>query len=230
MNIDGTPPDATGARVLLVEDHELLAQSLIFTLKAEGVCPERAPLGSAEEVLAAASEGRYDVVLLDLDLGDAVGSGLHLIEPLQRTGARVVMLTAATDREQLAECIEAGAVGLIPKTVSFEHLLAAVREAVSLGNALSPGQRDELLAELRRQRREREERMKAFKQLTRREAEVLAALMDGKSAEEIATEWFTSIATVRSQIRAVLGKLRVRSQVAAIGLARRAGWDIPADR
>jgi DNA-binding NarL/FixJ family response regulator len=58
--------------------------------------------------------------------------------------------------------------------------------------------------------------------------------MEGKSAAEIAAEAVVSLATVRSQIRAVLQKLDVTSQIAAVALAHRSGWgrceeDVPAD-
>ena len=62
------------------------------------------------------------------------------------------------------------------------------------------------------------------RKLTARERQVLAALMEGKSCEVIADSWFVSLATVRTQIRAVLTKLGVGSQLAAISLAFRSGW------
>lgn len=221
-------PAAGGeCRVLLVEDHELLAQSLAFAMNADGYEVRQAPIDSHDSILEAARADAYDVVLLDLDLGRELGSSLSLIRPLQGTGARVVMLTAVTDRERLAECIEAGAIGLVSKAASFEQLLDSVREAVDLGTLLSPGQRDQLLAELREQRWARSQRMAAFSQLTRREQELLGLLMQGRSAQEIADTWVVSITTVRSTIRSLLQKLDVHSQVAAIGLARRAGWTPP---
>lgn len=216
---------ARPARVLLVEDHRLLAQSLTMALRAEGIEAAEAPLGSHEAILTAARVGRYEVILLDLDLGQGLGDSLSLLEPLQATGARVVMLTAVTDQERLAECVEAGAIGLISKNQSFEHLLAGLHEAVALGSLLRPGQRDELLAELRRQRHRRQERLAVFERLTTRERQVLACLMDGKTAADIAHDWYVATSTVRSQIRSLLAKLGVHSQIGAIGMARRAGWD-----
>lgn len=214
-------------RVLLVEDHELLAQSLVLALRAEGIEAERAPLTSTDAVLETAGSGSYELVLLDLDLGPGLGYSLPLIKPLQRTGARVVILTAVTDRERLAECIEEGAIGLVSKSQPFDQLLAALHDAVALGTLLKPGQRDDLLAELRRQRHQRRAELAPFEGLTRREREVLGALMEGKTAEDIASEWFVAMSTVRSQIRSLLAKLGVHSQVAAIGMARRAGWSPP---
>ena len=58
-------------------------------------------------------------------------------------------------------------------------------------------------------------------------SEVLAYLMEGVPAEEIAERTFVAVATVRSHIRAVLTKLNVNSQLAAVAAARRAGWEPP---
>lgn len=63
-----------------------------------------------------------------------------------------------------------------------------------------------------------------FEQLSRREREVLLGLMRGSRAKEISQEMFISLPTVRSQIRSVLLKLGVRSQLAAVALAYQTGW------
>ena len=51
--------------------------------------------------------------------------------------------------------------------------------------------------------------------------------MSGRAATEIAEESFVSLSTVRSQIRAVLAKLGVHSQLAAVAMAHQAGWTSP---
>ena len=89
---------------------------------------------------------------------------------------------------------------------------------------LQPASRDALLAVVRSQREESERRLAPFRSLTSREQAVLAALMDGKMAEVIAKEHNVSVATIRTQIRAVLQKLGVKSQLAAVALAIRAEW------
>jgi two-component system, NarL family, nitrate/nitrite response regulator NarL len=215
-------------RVLIVEDHELLSQSLRFALQADGFDVHEATALDAEAILKAAADTDPDVVLLDLDIGGSIGMSLSLIGPLQDGGAHVVMLTGITDRVRIAECIEAGAIGIISKSEPFERLVDAVTEAVELGTLLTPGQRDALMAELRQQRADERKRLEAFERLSQREAQVLGALMDGRSAEQIAADWVVSVATVRSQIRAVLMKLGVNSQLGAVALARKAGWQPPA--
>jgi DNA-binding NarL/FixJ family response regulator len=76
-----------------------------------------------------------------------------------------------------------------------------------------------LLDELRLERAGTRRAHATFERLTHREALVLGALADGLSADEIAEAHFVALTTVRSQIRAVLHKLGVRSQLAAVALA-----------
>ena len=212
-------------RLLIIEDHELLAQSLGAALREEGLDVHLISGPTAKDILDASARIEPELVLLDLDLGDDIGSGVPLIAPLADNGGSVVMLTGSTDPVALATAVEAGAVGVLNKSMSFDALLDAVREAMGHGTLLTPHQRSELLAVLRRSRQERERRLRPFNALTPREGQVLAALMEGKAAETIANESFVSLATVRSQIRSILAKLDVNSQLAAVALARSAGWD-----
>ncbi len=69
-------------------------------------------------------------------------------------------------------------------------------------------------------------RLQLFTTLTDREEVVLAELLEGHCAEEIAKAAFVSISTIRSQIKSILQKLGVNSQLAAVALARRAGWSL----
>lgn len=70
-------------------------------------------------------------------------------------------------------------------------------------------------------------RTEAFQYLTRREKQVLQALMRGETADEISRSSYVSLTTVRSQIRSILTKLGVSSQLAAVALAYRSGWSAP---
>jgi len=213
-----------GGGVLIVEDHGLLADSLLYALRAEGLDADKISPVTADGILAAARRLSPTVVLLDLDLGGEIGSSVGLIPPLHELGAQVVMVTGISDRTRLAECLEAGATGLIDKATSFDQLVDSVREVADLGTIVPAAQRDMLLTELREQRKADQRRHEPFERLTPREREVLAALMDGKSASVIAQESFVSLATVRSQIRTILMKLDVNSQLTAVAMAKRNGW------
>ncbi len=87
--------------------------------------------------------------------------------------------------------------------------------------------REGYLAALCQHRDEQRKRLDPFAQLTRREAEVLGELVAGNSVTDIATTFTVSVTTVRSHVRAVLTKLGVRSQLAAVGMARDRGWRPP---
>jgi DNA-binding NarL/FixJ family response regulator len=214
----------TEVRVVIVDDHGLLAQSLVFALRAEGLPVERCREISAEAITDAVNRARPDLVLLDLDIGGELGSSLSLIPSLTDRDTKVVMLTGVTDGIRLAQCVQAGAVGIIAKSEPFEALIGGVKQALAAGTLLSQNEREEHLAELRRHGVSERHRLALFVQLTRREKQVLAALMNGMTAEQIAAEWVVAMSTVRSQIRNLLIKLGVNSQLAAVVMAQRAGW------
>ena len=106
----------------------------------------------------------------------------------------------------------------------FEQLLRAVLDVVAQRPVLSTARRYELMAELRSARATRSKELAPFKTLTPKERAVLAALAQGQRAETIAAAAVVSAATVRSQIRSVLAKLGVNSQLEAVALAWAVGW------
>jgi DNA-binding NarL/FixJ family response regulator len=220
---------AADARVAIVEDHDLLAQSLAFALANLGIKVTRVPDLAPDAILETLRATELDLVLLDFDLGDA-GYGVDLVRPLTDLGLRVVMLTGETDPIRLAECVEAGAIGIISKKEPFERLIDHVSDVVTGRVILSMGARERMLAELRAHRSQEGERLAPFARLTVRECEVLQDLMQGKNAERIATDSFVSVATVRSHIKALLAKLGVNSQLAAVAMAQRAAWASPHQR
>lgn len=211
-------------KVLLVEDHGLIATTLSAALRARGYQVGHCATLTRDAILETAREFTPDVILLDHDLGPQMGVSIPLIPALRSTGANVVMLTATANRTRVAECIEAGAQGLLTKNEPLEGLVNAIEDVVAYGSLLSSSQRDQLLAHLHQVREEQRRRREPFEQLTTREQEVLTGLMQGRSAQDIADETFTSIRTVRGHIQSVLDKLGVNSQLTAVARARQAAW------
>ena len=222
-NRDMSDLDMQSVTVLVVEDHALLAQSLVIALNAEGCRARVASLIDRATLLEQVAADRPAVVLLDLELG-ALGDGGDLVQPLTQLGARVLVVSGTADRLRLAETVEKGAVGFLSKTVAFEQLLRAVLDVVAQRPVLSTARRYELMAELRGARATRSKELAPFKTLTPKERAVLAALAQGQRAETIAAAAVVSAATVRSQIRSVLAKLGVNSQLEAVALAWTVGW------
>ena len=214
------------ATVLLVDDHSTVSFTLSMALRAEGMRVEVAPLDSVDALLSYAEDVRPDVVLLDLDLGGSIGDGRELVAPLAELAGHIIVFTGAMDFHRIAECLERGADDFVIKSEPFSTVVAAVTQGASGETRLRPAQRERLLSDLARHRRDEADRLGGLQQLTTREREVLAAMMDGQLAETIAASSGLSEATIRSQIRGVLIKLGVGSQLAAVAAARRAGWSL----
>jgi two-component system nitrate/nitrite response regulator NarL len=212
------------ARVLIVEDHALVATGLQLALTARGWEVATTDGPTAADVLHHAGSFQPQVVLLDIDLGEGVGSGVDLIAPLLGTGAQVVMLTAETRRTVLAACLEEGAAGWIGKHIFLDEVVTTLNDVLAGTPLIGCAAREAMIDELRIERAGMRKALTPFERLTARERDVLAALVDGLSAEEIAESQFVALTTVRSQIRAVLQKLGVRSQLAAVAQANRVGW------
>lgn len=221
--LNGQEAGVQAARLAIIEDHELLAQSLAFALANLGIDVTVIENLEPSAVLQSLRNLDLHVVLLDFDLGSS-GLGLHLVRPITDLGFRVVMLTGETNPISLAQCVEAGAAGIISKSEPFDRLIEHVSDVVHGRGILSAGTRERLLADLRTHRAEEGERLAPFERLTVRESEVLHDLIEGKNAETIANESFVSVATVRSHIKALLSKLGVNSQLAAVAMAQRAEW------
>jgi DNA-binding NarL/FixJ family response regulator len=99
--------DELDVTVLIVEDHALLAQTLVIALNAEGCRARVAALISPAVLLQQVRTLRPGAVLLDLDLG-ALGDGANLVQPLTELGARVLVVSGSADRLRLAETVERG--------------------------------------------------------------------------------------------------------------------------
>ena len=211
-------------KVLIIEDHELLAGTMAMALRQQGLDVHAAAGPSAAAVVELARKLAPVLVRLDLDLGSPMGSGLDLIRPLVETGARVVMVTGVADRARLGACIEAGAVGVVSKATEFSVLIETVNRAIDGAPLIREDERQALLDAARDRRRSDHDRLAPFDALSPKEQAVLVHLLAGESAETIAERSYVSLATVRSHIRAILLKLGVNSQLAAVALARNAGW------
>ena len=209
-------------RVLIVEDHKLTSQSLAFMLRDQGVDAETWLGADARAALATGAPLPATLVLLDLDLDDGI-DGSTLIPGFLDRGCSVIVCSAeATMR--LAACLEAGAIGVVPKSSSAAQMIDAVMRGLNGEPVMPAGRRADLLAELRWQRADEQRRQEPFELLTAAERDVLLALADGVSAGAIAATRDVAVRTVRSQIDSILNKLGVRSQLQAVALAAQAGW------
>ncbi len=168
------------------------------------------------------------MVLLDLDLG-RLGDGVRLITPMARAGINVVVVTASAERVRWGECLHHGARTVLSKAQPLNDILAVVRRINRGLQVLDKDAREALIALWRDGTREHRVLQARLAQLTPREESVLGELMRGNTVRDIAADSVVSEATVRTQVKSILAKLEVSSQIAAVGIANQAGWQPPSD-
>lgn len=206
-------------RVLLVDDHRLIPESLARILASE---PDIQIAGIAGTVAEARDLARepLDVVLMDYRLPD--GTGVEATRSIKSRwpSCRVVMLTAIDDDETVLESIQAGADGYLTKDRALEDVVATVRSAHA-GATLLP--RAVIVAMARRvaEARDRIVERPPMETLTARELEVLRALTEGLSTPEICQRLFITPNTLRTHVQNIMGKLRVHSKLEAVAFALR---------
>ncbi|MFE9632278.1 LuxR C-terminal-related transcriptional regulator [Streptomyces sp. NPDC006463] len=238
-------------RVLVVDDHRIFAESLAAALAAEPDVDVSAA-GSGPAALRclerAAAEGRrFDVMLVDADLGAVVGAaaggvpaqrepgpgsgpppasdGIALVAGVRvsHPGARAVVLAERDDPRRAALALQAGASGWVAKDCSLSRLLAVIRGVLREETHLPPALLTGVLRELTAARKHRTDSERLVESLTPREHEVLRCMVAGLGRKDVAARLFLSPHTVRTHMQNVLGKLGVHSTLAAVALARRAG-------
>src|SRR6478609_207202 len=233
MAMPATQPRSARAqmRILIVEDHMLFAESLELVLSVEGYDVRRIDVpdnaNSPGTLLSSLVRLRPRIVLLDLDLG-RFGDGVRLIAPLAKAGINVVVVTASSDRGRWGEAIRYGARTVLSKAQPLSNILATVRRINEGLPVLTHEEREDLLRTWHQQRSELQELLTRLSLLTARESQVLGRLMQGRTVHDIAVLSVVSEATVRTQVKSILAKLEVSSQLAAVGLAHQVGWHPPA--
>ncbi|WP_338037432.1 response regulator transcription factor [Nocardioides zeae] len=219
-----------GTRTVIVEDHQLFAEALEIAMTMEGYDVRR--LAAPDETVSVArlvsSVLRHQprIVLLDLDLG-GFGDGVRVINPIARAGANVVVVTAALDQARWGECVWHGARQVLPKTRPLNEILAVVRRLSQGLTVMDTDERERLLRAWHSQRLVLHRHRERLDRLTPRERQVLQGLVGGLRVREIADARVVSEATVRTQVKSILAKLEVSSQIAAVGMARSARWEPP---
>jgi DNA-binding NarL/FixJ family response regulator len=208
-------------RVLIVDDHEALAEALAQVLDAEPDLHSVGVAGTLAKARAMLLTAAPDVVLLDHRLPD--GDGVSAIGEFRaiRPDLKIVILTASAADHVLVTAMEAGASGFLSKTRGIREVTSAVRAAASGEAVISP----ELLARLlpRLTRGAGHATTGGLHDLTEREREVLGLLADGLTNAAIGTRLFISVHTVRNHISNLSHKLGAHSKLEALSIAVREG-------
>ena len=221
-------------KVLLIDDHPLILQALQSVIQGLGSDTTVVGAGSARvarETLKADPD--FDLVLLDLQLGDADGFDV-LVEFRSKYPALPVVVVSASDRtSDVIRAIDLGAMGFVPKRASNDTLFEALHMVMSGGIYVPPmtmgseppapkPEGDTVPSVLRVLREQSQD--SGFQQqsplatlgLTPRQTEVLALLLKGHPNKLIARELNVSVETVKDHVAAVLRTLNVSSRTQAV--------------
>jgi DNA-binding NarL/FixJ family response regulator len=215
--VDETAIPGTSIRVLVVDDHQMFAESLARLLSEE---PDIDVVGSAHDGERAVSLARAlmpDVVLIDFQLPDRDGAQVAADIKLHAPDAMIVMLTGASDDRVLLAAIDAGCSGFLTKDNAARDVVEAVRGAAAGEALISPTLLARLLPKLQRSYRP------VGADLTDREREVLHGLAAGKSNKAIAADLHLSVNTIRNYVQSLLMKLGAHSKLEAVSTAVRQG-------
>ncbi len=213
----------TTRRIILIDDHPLLAAALRNDLEQSGADVNVLdPTVGVDALVAAIDQQQPDCVVVDLGM-PIPGGGTSLIGPLVDNDHRVLVLTGETETQLLARSSAAGAEAVLSKVEPLAEIVDTIMQVAS-GQSVRAAQKSQLAEEFRRMMAEQEARQAPFAELTPREQEVLAGLMDGQAPAVLAEKNYVSVATVRTQIKNLLGKLGVSSQLQAVAMANRSRW------
>jgi two-component system, NarL family, nitrate/nitrite response regulator NarL len=206
--------EQTQARVLIVEDQALFAEAVRGALEYQGMTGV-GMVSTGEEAMVAVETLHPKVVLMDLALpgqsGLAVGRAI-----LERwPEVKIVALTALNDKSILEEALRVGFVGYLTKDVSIAQLANSIR-AVADGNVLLPHK-----LWPRRSTTYEDDAALLASQLSPREREVLALLVEGAGGETVSRKLGISRNTVRTHVQNILTKLQVHSRLEAATFAVR---------
>ncbi|GAA2614442.1 response regulator transcription factor [Dactylosporangium fulvum] len=220
--MNGRPP----YRVLIVEDHQVVAEGLAVLLNEHPELRVVALASTVGEVEHLADVERVDVILADYWLPDGTGAEAAAVLRAHQPEVAIVFLSADDSDQVILAALEAGAAGYLVKSAGGADVAEAVRRAVD-GEILVPArQLAKLLARRREESRRVEEHARRLDSLTPRERQILSLMTEGMDNRDIARELSISYTTVRSHVRHLLNKMGARSKLEAV--VRAAEWDSPA--
>ena len=226
-------------KVLLIDDHPLILSALQLVIKGLGDdVTVRGAASAAQARTALLEDADYDLVLLDLALGDA--DGFELLTELRATypSLPVVVVSASDRTSDVIRAIDLGAMGFVPKRSSNDQLFEALRMVMSGGLYVPPmmlgldqhSAENETVPDVMRppgvgadaaSHPQHPDHRKAPLSLesvglTPRQSDVLALLLQGKPNKLIARELNVSVETVKDHVAAVLRALGVSSRTQAV--------------
>jgi len=207
-------------RILIVDDHTMVRESLVSVLQADGSVQVVAQAADGLETVAQAIATQPDIVVTDIAM-----PGLNGIEVVRRLReavpkARLLVLTMHQEEEYVLQAVRAGASGYLVKDSAAEELLAAVRSLHAGRGHFGPQAAKALAEQMQHPERQIED---PYGRLTTREREVFHLIAEGLTTKEIARRLDISTKTAENHRARVLDKAGVRNTAELVRYALRKG-------
>jgi DNA-binding NarL/FixJ family response regulator len=207
-------------RLIIAEDHAVVRQSLRLMLEMDDEVDVVGEAVDGGQAVSMAQELHPDLVLMDIRMegmdGVEATRRLKEVEP----NVPVLILTGFSEDQILLKAVEAGAQGFLLKDATAAEVKDAIRRVVNGESLVTPSLLRKLLEEVSQRSKETHP---AHSDLTPREMEVLLAVAQGKSNEEIARALVISEKTVKTHLGKVFSKLQVDGRAQAMLYAIREG-------
>lgn len=204
--------DTPSIRVMIVDDHEMVRSGLGVFLQAFEDLELVGDTGTVEEALKLLPEAKPDVVLMDLIMPGTDGVTATKIIRESYPEVQIIALSSFCDEHLVQSAVEAGATGYLLKNTSIDDLAEAIRDAMKGDPTLSPEALRSLMGAATHGSTVGED-------LSAREREVLALVVEGLTNAEIAQELVISYATAKTHVSNILSKLDVSNRIEAATLA-----------
>jgi DNA-binding NarL/FixJ family response regulator len=193
-------------RILIVDDHEVVRDGVRRIFEEPPYEASFGEASTAPEALRLAQEQSWDIVVLDLSLGDR--SGLEVLKELKKVRPRlpVLILSMHSEEQYARRAFKAGAAGYITKDSPRSELRQAIGKVVRGRKYVSPALAEKLVVDL-----ERGEDRPPHETLSDREFEVTCLIASGKTVGEIARLLALSDKTISTYRARILEKMGMRT-------------------
>ena len=209
-----TTPSSAPIRVLVVDDHTMVRRGLATFLKVFDNLNLAGEAASGQEAIQLCASLQPDVVLMDMVMPDMDGATATRLIRKQWPQIQVLALTSFKEEILVQSALQAGAIGYLLKDVTADELAQAIHAAHAGRSTLSPEAAQALVHAT-------SQPPAPGIDLTERELEVLALMVDGLNNTQIAAKLTVSPSTVKSHVSSILAKLGVASRTEAVSLALR---------
>jgi NarL family two-component system response regulator LiaR len=201
-------------RVIIVDDHTVVRTGLATFLEVSDDLDLVGQATNGREAVALCEQFQPDVILMDLVMPEMDGMTATRIIRERWPQVQVIALTSFQEQELVQDALQAGAISYLLKNVSMDDLSEAVRAAHAGRSTLAQEAIQALV-------RATSQGPAPGHDLTPREREVLALLVEGLNNPEIAKRLYISLGTARSHVSNILSKLGVSNRREAIAVALR---------